>query len=93
MRILAEGRDPSATLDSAFSGSTGFQNEVDNEITGFHVSDGDPTAFGILGLKLPIPFALGWRVFYTQQHGDNNTWEIGAAPRQVSRLPIPFSAE
>jgi hypothetical protein len=24
----------------------------------------------------PDPFLFGWRVFYTQQHGDNNTWEI-----------------
>ena len=33
----------------------GFQNEGDNEITGFHVSDGDPTTRGILGAKLPQP--------------------------------------
>jgi hypothetical protein len=42
VRMFAEGRDPSATLDSQFSGQTGFQNDGDNEITGFHVSDGDP---------------------------------------------------
>jgi uncharacterized protein DUF839 len=77
VRILAEGRDPSATLDSALGGQPGFQNDGDNEITGLHVSDGDPTVFGILGAKPPSPFRYGWRVFYTQQHGDNNTWEIG----------------
>jgi hypothetical protein len=77
LRILALGRDSSSTLDSSLSaGGHGFQNEGDNEITGFHVSDGDPTAGGILGAKLPLPFVLGWRVFYTQQHGDNQTWEI-----------------
>ena len=85
VRILAEGRDASATLDSSLSGGGhGFQNEGDNEITGFHVSDGDPGVGGILGAKVPLPFLFGWRVFYTQQHGDNTTWEIvparGLAP-------------
>ncbi len=41
VRIIAQGRDPSATIDSALLGSTGFQNDGDNEITGIHVSDGD----------------------------------------------------
>jgi len=80
LRILAEGRDPSATIDSSLGSvsGNGFQNEGDNEITGIHVSDGDPTPSGILGAKAPRPFRLfsGWRVFYTQQHGDNFTWEI-----------------
>jgi hypothetical protein len=76
VRILAEGRDASATLDSQFSGQPGFQNDGDNEITGWHESDGDPTVHGLLGAKTPTPFRNGWRLFYTQQHGDNNTWEI-----------------
>jgi hypothetical protein len=76
VRILAQGRDASATLDSSFSGMTGFQNEADNEITGFHISNGDPTVRGLLGATVPSPFNEGWRVFYTQQHGDNNTFEI-----------------
>jgi hypothetical protein len=76
VRLLALGRDASATLDSGYSAAgNGFQNEGDNEITGFHVSDGDPTVRGILGARIPLPF-LGWRVFYTQQHGDNATWEL-----------------
>ena len=77
VRILALGRDPSATLDS-WIGTLGiaFQNEGDNEITGIHMSDGDPTASGLLGAKLPQPFHDGWRMFYTQQHGDNQTFEI-----------------
>ncbi len=78
LRFLAEGRDPSATLDSGLgtvSGS-GFQNEGDNEITGIHVSDGDPGKHGILGDRVPDAFNKGWRVFYTAQHGDNVTWEI-----------------
>jgi hypothetical protein len=76
VRFLAEGRDPSATIDSAFLGTTGFQNDGDNEITGIHLSDGNPTPHGILGAQRPTPFDHGWRLFFTQQHGDNITWEI-----------------
>ena len=81
IRILAEGRDASATLDSLFGASgspfTGtFNNEGDNEITGWHLSDGDPSVLGLLGAKIPKPSQGGWRLFYTQQHGDNITWEI-----------------
>ena len=77
-RWLAEGRDASATIDAA-NGGFG-KNDGDNEITGMHVSDGDPTAQGILGAKTPTPFEHGWRVFYTQQHGDNPTYEVVPAP-------------
>jgi hypothetical protein len=80
IRILAEGRDPSATIDSALLGQPGFNNDGDNEITGIHVSNGDPTEHGILGARAPHPFRDGWRVFYTQQHGDNVTWEILPRP-------------
>jgi hypothetical protein len=78
LRLLAQGRDASATLDSALGAisDNGFQNDGDNEITGIHISDGDPTTHGILGAKNPQPFHVGWRVFYTQQHGDNITYEI-----------------
>jgi len=80
IRVLAQGRDASATLDSMIltvGGFTGtFNNEGDNEVTGWHQSDGDPTASGLLGAKIPKPFRNGWRLFYTQQHGDNNTFEI-----------------
>jgi hypothetical protein len=76
VRIIAEGRDASATIDTTFAGMTGFQNEGDNEITGFHVSDGDASVHGLIGTNRPTPFQDGWRVFYTQQHGDNFTWEI-----------------
>ena len=76
IRILAQGRDASATIDSAFSGLTGFQNEGDNEITGWHLSDGDSSIGGLLGAKNPVPFKAGWRLFYTGQHGNNYTYEI-----------------
>jgi hypothetical protein len=74
LRWLAEGRDASATLDAD---NAGFGvNEGDNEITGIHVSNGDPDANGILGARMPNAFQGGWRVFYTQQHGDNPTYEV-----------------
>ncbi len=77
-RILAEGRDASATLDSGLSSvsGSGFQNDGDNEITGWHTSNGNSSPDGILGAKLPTPFEKGWRTFFTQQHGDNVTYEV-----------------
>jgi hypothetical protein len=90
VRFLAEGRDPSATIDSALldAKTPGFVNDGDNEITGMHVSDGDPGVGGILGAKDPRPFrsrvddsrGLPWRVFFTQQHGDNQLWELIPRP-------------
>jgi len=78
VRFLAQGRDASATIDSSLLGSSGFHNEGDNEITGIHVSDGDPGLHGILGDRIPEPFNPDghWRVFYTHQHGDNVTYEL-----------------
>jgi hypothetical protein len=77
VRWLAEGRDPSAILD-ADNGGFG-SNEGDNEITGVYVSDGDPGPNGVLGTKAPNIGNSGWRWFYTQQHGDNFTWEVRLA--------------
>jgi hypothetical protein len=74
LRWLAEGRDPSATLD-ADNGGFG-SNEGDNEITGVLVSDGDPGVNGILGGDPPELGTPKWRWFYTQQHGDNATYEV-----------------
>ena len=76
LRFLAEGRDASATLDAHASGLNG---NGDNEITGIHCSDGDPGIEGLLGARVPRLFEDGWRLFWTQQHGDNNTWEIVSA--------------
>jgi secreted PhoX family phosphatase len=76
VRWLAEGRDPSATLDAA---TDGFGvNEGDNEITGVHVSNGDPGPDGLLGDEIPNLWNSSgkWRWFYTQQHGDNSTWQV-----------------
>jgi hypothetical protein len=76
VRFLAEGRDPSATFDADH---TGHGNDGDNEITGIHASDGDPTVAGLLGVEVPTMFKSGWRLFWTQQHGDNNTYEVSPA--------------
>ena len=75
-RWLAEGRDASALFDATTN--PGY-NDGDNEITGIHVSDGDPTVGGILGAKTPALFDGSWRAFWTQQHGDNVTWEVSRA--------------
>jgi hypothetical protein len=77
-RFMALGRDPSATIDSALGAEkdSGFQNSGDNEITGIHISDGDATAAGLLGAKVPNLADKAWRMFYTQQHGDNTTFEV-----------------
>jgi hypothetical protein len=74
VRWLAESRDASATIDAA-NGGFG-KNDGDNEITGSHVSDGDTSVNGILGAKAPHLGDGRWRWFYTQQHGDNPTYEV-----------------
>jgi len=74
VRWLAQGRDAAATIDAGFGGFG--KNDQDNEITGVHVSDGDPSPQGILGAKLPHIFQGGWRWFWTQQHGDNVLYEV-----------------
>ena len=76
VRFLAQGRDDMAKIDSTFLGKPGFQNDGDNEITGIHVSDGNPTVEGLIGTNPPTPFESGWRVFYTRQHGRNITFEV-----------------
>jgi len=83
VRWLAEGRDPSATLDSATGGFG--KNEGDNEITGVHVSNGNPGQEGLLGAQIPNLWNSGdkWRWFYTQQHGDNFTWQVVLASQQA----------
>ena len=82
VRFIAGGRDASATLDASFGGFG--KNEDDNEITGIHLSDGDPSVGGLIGTDNPRFLTRGdgdhgsddWRLFWTQQHGDNTTWEV-----------------
>jgi len=60
-RFLALGQDRLAT-------------DEDNEPTGLHMSDGDPTIGGLIGTKeLKKDRA---RLFFTQQHGENNLFEV-----------------
>jgi hypothetical protein len=51
------------------------QNDGDNEVTGIHVSDGSTSTKGILGAEDPADLE-GVRIFVTQQHGANITFEI-----------------
>ena len=78
VRFIANGRDEAATVDSGLLAieDNGFQNDGDNEITGLHISDGDASVEGLIGTKVPTPFANGWRVFYTRQHGKNELYEV-----------------
>ncbi|MDX6597255.1 MAG: hypothetical protein QOE87_1142 [Gaiellales bacterium] len=76
--VVAEGRDDAATIDSALLGisGNGFQNDGDNETTGIHESNGDPTADGLLGAAIPKGLSHGWRLFFNHQHGDNVASEV-----------------
>jgi hypothetical protein len=63
LRILAQGRDASAS-------GTGVE---DNEPTGVHVSSGDVVKSEQYGTPTDLLDARG---FFTQQHGDNTTYEL-----------------
>jgi hypothetical protein len=52
----------------------GVAGEEDNEPTGVHMSDGDSTIHGLLGTR---EFRTDQsRLFFTQQHGENNLFEV-----------------
>jgi hypothetical protein len=72
-RFVALGRDTASEQDSNLLGTPGFQNEGDNEPTGTHVSNGDTSVRGLLGARRSLDDA---RVFFTQQHGLNQVWEV-----------------
>src|SRR5262249_20287412 len=76
VRLIALGRDTASTVDShlLYTATPGYQNEGDNEPTGLHVADGDPTLAGLIGTHVPNPTKVRW--FFTQQHGLNRTFEI-----------------
>ena len=60
-RFVALGQDQLAT-------------DEDNEPTGLHMSEGDSTIGGLIGTKV---FKKGSaRLFFTQQHGENNLLEV-----------------
>lgn len=84
-RLAAEGRDPEATTDSHHleAGDVPkFQNDGDNEVTGVHVSDGHVGRGNVQGKNPPSPAA---RTFFTQQHGQNITYQIVPDVRSVKR--------
>jgi len=61
LRVVAVGRDVSATPTTT----------DDNEVTGITVGNGFPNQFG-----RPFSLGAGARAFFTQQHGDNVTFEL-----------------
>jgi hypothetical protein len=61
---LIEGSVKGGYLDAAGTPSPKLLDEItfvegDNEITGWHLSDGDPGVGGLLGAKDPVPFKAG----------------------------------
>jgi hypothetical protein len=64
-RMVALGRDPEAIAAPA----------ENNEPTGIFVSDGDTKKHGLLGADDPAE-QKGVRIFFTQQHGLNKTYEV-----------------
>jgi hypothetical protein len=63
-RLVALGQDRMATAE-------------DNEPTGLHFSSGDSSVRGLLGAKSPEHDGL---LFFTQQHGENNLYQIVGCP-------------
>jgi hypothetical protein len=75
-RLVALGRDPEA------SGATG----EDNEPTGIFVSDGSTSVSGLLGAGDPGKQHV--RIFFTEQHGENHTYEIVPPHRHHGWRPV-----
>jgi hypothetical protein len=48
--------------------------DEDNEPTGLHYSDGDSSVKGLVGRQ--VPNVHDGRLFFTQQHGENNLFEV-----------------
>jgi hypothetical protein len=78
-RLIAEGRDPSATADAPLVGTAGFQNDGDNETTGLFVSDGSIATSHLQGWADP-QWGTEGRAFWSQQHGDNVAYELTKDP-------------
>jgi hypothetical protein len=66
-RLVALGRDPEAS-------GTGVE---DNEPTGIYVSEGGTSAGDLVGAYDPSA-SPATRIFFTEQHGENNTYEVVA---------------
>ena len=66
-RLVALGRDPEASGSGA----------EDNEPTGIYVSEGGTAAGDLVGAYDPAA-SPATRIFFTEQHGENNTYEVVA---------------
>jgi hypothetical protein len=75
-RLIALGRDPEASAAGA----------EDNEPTGVFVSDGATTQADLLGANDPST-QPGTRIFFTDQHGVNRTFEVIAPAGQGAQGP------
>ena len=64
VRFLALGQDRVAAV----------AGQEDNEPTGLHMSEGDPTIRGLIGTRQFNKNRA--RLFFTQQHGENNLFEV-----------------
>jgi uncharacterized protein DUF839 len=74
-RFIALGRDPVSlnTANLGDAGTPGLQNDGDNEPTGLHVSSGATDLLHMQGTMLDQGHV---RWFFTQQHGEDVTYEI-----------------
>ncbi|HKA20123.1 MAG TPA: alkaline phosphatase PhoX [Blastocatellia bacterium] len=81
-RLIALGRDTESEVDAGLldAGTSGFQNDGDNEVTGVHVSDGANSTDRLVGNILNV---VETRWFFTQQHGKNTVYQI----IQTSKVP------
>jgi hypothetical protein len=53
---------------------SGVLGEEDNEPTGLHMSEGDSSINGLIGTNTFKTDRA--RLFFTQQHGENNLFEV-----------------
>ena len=91
-RFIAEGRDASATIDSGLSRLDAASR---TRATTRSPASSSPTATractGCSASDDPKPFKPDgkWRAFWTQQHGDNDTWELIAGSKGDHGPPGP----
>ena len=76
IRFIALGRD-----------ATSIVHGEDNEPTGVYVSNGSNQKAGLQGTEESLDGAV--RGFFTQQHGDNNTFEFSFAHRERRESSVP----
>lgn len=67
-------RFPNQSARFVALGQDRMTSDEDNEPTGLHFSDGDSTVQGLLGRR--VPSREDGRLFFTQQHGENNLFEV-----------------